>query len=109
MPELASKTVTWGDVRVVIHEATALDEARRMRLQGEVFAETDDDRRAARWMYADCAAAADSRMPFEEWLTLPGAFVDAWRLAVMELNPHWFGLQSPAEEKKLPTPFTNAS
>lgn len=109
MPEIRSKTVTWGDIQVVVREAMALDEARRMRLQGEVFSETDDDHRAARWMYADCVAAADNPMSFAEWLELPGAFVDAWRTAVMELNPHWFGLQSPEEEKKHQMPSTNAS
>ena len=109
MPELATKVVEWGDIRIAIHEATALDEARRMRLQGDVFAETDEDRRAARWMYADLLAAADSRMTFEEWLLLPGAFVSAWRDVVMEVNPHWFGLQSPAEEKKHLTLSTTVS
>lgn len=109
MPELRAQAVELGETRVVVREATALDEARRLRLQAESFQETDEDRRAARWMYADCVAAADSRMTFEEWLALPGAFVSLWREAVIEVNPHWFGLQSPAEEKKLPTSSTDAS
>ena len=115
MPELKTATVEHGPYRITIREATALEEARHERLVGGAYQEDDRDRFVARLMYADlCAAAIEAEgmewpLPFDEYLQLPGTLVSQWKAAVMEVNPYWFAVQMPAEEKKHQIPSIEGS
>lgn len=97
MPEMQRVTVEWGDVRLVVQEATTLIGMKRARLKTEAIAadETDEDRRILRIVtYPDVVAATVSlegmEMPgFDEFCELPEPLINAWLEQVYLLNPHW--------------------
>ena len=115
MPELETRTVEYGEIKITVREATQLDGSRRMRLKADAFQEEDLDRRMSALIYADLVAVAVEveglswPLPFEEFITLPDWLVVLWDQAVAELNPHWAGKVDEEEQKKSQTSSTSGS
>jgi hypothetical protein len=96
------------EYRVVIGDETALARMRRenMRVAAVNTVEKDEDVRILLIVfYPDCISAVTDwcggkRPTFEEFVELPGAFVDQWASAVWNLIPEW----RPASGEKVPEP-----
>jgi len=98
-----------GDIRhsVSVGEETALMRMRRSRIQAQQIGafEAKDNSDAVKFdpdvwamcvvLYPDCFGGVVDWGTFknpptaEEFMKLPGQFVDSWATAVWELNPHW--------------------
>ncbi len=125
-------------IDLVVSEASALTGMRRALLRGRASAylnslngaggeESEDDKPSlsaldlsaitlmARVVYPDLVAAAveadgiDLEMSIDDFCGLPDSLVDAWEVAVYQLNPHWLPSQpenevEEEEEKKKGAP-----
>lgn len=103
---------------LVIHAATALIGARRVRLRvaAQAAGETDPDRGLLRlYTFPDLIAPATgtvagvavAALDFETFIGLPEQLLIAWEQTVYDLNAHWLP-EVLEEAKKEAAPSTNA-
>ena len=98
------KVVTVGENTVTVYPATGVMGMRRHRIRYEQskIEDADQDSRLLRLTsYPDMVACADRVIPFDEFASLPDAFLAQWEAATYELNPHWSDVSG--NEKKVTT------
>ena len=117
--ELKRKTVEWGEVRIVVQEASGLMGMRRQLLRNLAFMPdpqkkgaykaADDDEALATLrlvVYPDYTAAIvesaglPDPLTFEAFVELPEALINALGMAVYQVNPAWSPLYEGPEAEK---------
>ena len=106
------KTLTQDEVTITVVRTTALMESKRMRMISEALATADPDPDAKTLQLVQfpnciCCTSKAEGIPwpvtFEQFKELDGALVNAWHVAALEVNPHWYeGMEAgeQAEAKK---------
>ena len=96
--------VTYNQLSVTVRAADGIAGMRRQRVLYEQsrVEDSDQDSRLLRVMvYPDLIACSDSSLSFVEFAALPDEFIEKWKSACYELNPHW--LDAGVGEKKVTT------
>ena len=114
---MRTRTIGYGDIKLVVSEATTMIGFRRTRYLEEAQAIEDDDpdrallRRAFAYLKAATVEAEGLSWPltFEEYLELPEALAIEWEEAVADLNPHWLAVPTEEDIKKKATTSTSGS
>ena len=124
--ELKRATVEWGEVRLVVQEADGLMGMRRQMMRQRAFAPdpkkkggmqlADEDEAVATLRlvvfpdYVACLVESQGLpdpLTFEAFVGLPEELLNAWGMAVYQVNPAWNPLYGPeadkAAQKKAPT------
>ncbi len=103
---LRRRTVEWGEIRLLVREATYGDAIRRSAIIASALkaleGQEEEPGTGLTMMvvmdYASCLSATESaegldlealRQNMEAFLELPEGLVEVWRQAVYELNPRW--------------------
>jgi len=105
--ERKKAVIEYGDVKIVLREATAMDGMRRMVLLQSIKLPAEEEEEASgdrltdlltqallRRSYACCISCVEAiegmeTPSFEEFGNLPETLVTQWENAALELNPHW--------------------
>ena len=117
--ELKRKTVEWGEVRIVVQEASGLIGMRRQLLRNQAFApdpkkkgafKPADDDEALQTLrlvvypdYTACIVESEGLpdpLTFEAFVELPEELLNALGMAVYQVNPAWSPLYEGPEAKK---------
>lgn len=100
---LNDKTIEIGERKITITEATAYTGAKKDLAIQEAIKKDNEDKAAEllELIYIPLASCSSGDVPtLDEFKDMREAESVAWMEAATDINPHWFGIETPIEKKE---------